>query len=87
MFDRFQVILPTLYYRHGSHDWHYHWYDGTSWCRTSLYRECEYKEDFWVTASFAAVEVVFIGAPMARELPSNRDGIASRCQWKVAHLR
>jgi uncharacterized RDD family membrane protein YckC len=21
MFDRFQVILPTLYYRHGSHAW------------------------------------------------------------------
>lgn len=76
IFDRFQVILPTLYYRRGSHawsgsdddllpwarlddimvvscatdsltDWHYHWYDGTSWCRTPLYRECEYKGDFW----------------------------------------
>jgi hypothetical protein len=68
IFDRFRVILPTLYYRRGSHawagsndhlfplahlddimavscakdsltDWHYHWYDSTSRCRTPLYRE------------------------------------------------
>jgi len=81
MFDRFQVILPTLYHQRGSHawsgsddhlfplthfddimvvscakdcltDWHYHWYDGASSCRSPLSRECEYKGDFRDDCSF-----------------------------------
>ena len=117
VFDRFQVILPTLYYRRRSHawygsddhlfplvrlddimavscakdsltDWHYHWYDSTSWCRTPLYRECEYKGDFLGRLLLSPLsKLCSLGAPIASELPSNGDGIASGCQWKVTHPR
>lgn len=33
-------------------DRHYHWYNGTSGCRTPLYRECEYEGGLGATAAF-----------------------------------